>query len=337
MTTDFDLSCGLPPSPDFADLAALAEELGYRRVWIFGSASLWEDPFIHLALAAARTSRMGLATAVLIPGERAPMAEASAIATIARLSGGRFRAGYGTGYTARITMGQPPLTLDALFAHVSAVRGLLAGDTVTLEGKSSRMLAWPGLAASRPVDVPVWLSVFGPRGNSRAPQIADGTIGPVHPTLPSTTMASGTVLEPGETPGSSRVLDAVGPWRAVGWHAAYAHGGAVAVDAVAGGREWRTELEALAPEGRRHLHTFDGHVTHLHPRDRHVLQAAPASGPMDNEIIGDPHHVRERLDQLAAAGFQEVMYTPSGPDVARELRAFASAGLNVIGKHPGSR
>ena len=32
---DIELSCGLPPGPDFADLAVLAEELGYARVWIF--------------------------------------------------------------------------------------------------------------------------------------------------------------------------------------------------------------------------------------------------------------------------------------------------------------
>ena len=52
----FELSCGLPPGPDFADLAVLAEELGYARVWIFDSAPLWEDPFVHLALAAERTT-----------------------------------------------------------------------------------------------------------------------------------------------------------------------------------------------------------------------------------------------------------------------------------------
>ncbi len=62
-----ELSCGLPPGPDFSDLAVAAETLGYSRVWIFGSAPLWEDPFVHLALAAERTSRIGLGTAVLDP------------------------------------------------------------------------------------------------------------------------------------------------------------------------------------------------------------------------------------------------------------------------------
>ncbi|MFE9319830.1 LLM class flavin-dependent oxidoreductase [Nocardia sp. NPDC052278] len=100
--SEIELSCALPPGPEFADLAALAESLGYARVWIYGSAPLWEDPFVHPALAAQRTSRIGLGTAVLIPTERSEMASAIAIATITRLSSGRFRACFGTGLTARL-------------------------------------------------------------------------------------------------------------------------------------------------------------------------------------------------------------------------------------------
>ncbi|MFD8219189.1 LLM class flavin-dependent oxidoreductase [Streptomyces sp. NPDC059697] len=66
------------------DLAVLAEELGYSRVWIYDSAPLREAPFAHLALAARRTTRIGLSTAVLIPGQRSVMTMASGIATVAR-------------------------------------------------------------------------------------------------------------------------------------------------------------------------------------------------------------------------------------------------------------
>lgn len=322
---EIELSCGLPPGPDFADLAVLAEELGYRRIWIFGSASLWEDPFIHLALAATRTTRIGLATAVLIPTERSVVTDASAIATIARLSAGRFRVCFGTGHTARMTIGQPPLSLNTFFAHVAAVRGLLAGETVPVDGKPVRMLHWPGSAAARPVGVPVWLSVMGPRGNQRAAEVADGTIGPVHPTLPTATMVSGTVLRPGEDPGSPRVLEAVGPWRVIRCHSTYAFGGAAAVDALPGGKAWRTDLESRAPERERHLLTFEGHATHLAERDRPLLRASTGTGPLNNEIVGDPAAVRAKLDHFAHNGFREVIYTPSGPDVAAELRAFAEA------------
>ncbi|OAA25825.1 5,10-methylenetetrahydromethanopterin reductase [Frankia sp. EI5c] len=326
LASEYELSCGLPPGPDFADLAVLAEELGYARVWIFDSAPLWEDPFAHLALAAARTTRVGLATAVLIPTQRSVMAMASGIATVARLSAGRFRACFGTGYTARMAIGQPAMPLDAMIDYVASLRGLLAGETVVLDGRPARMLHWPGMAAARPVGVPLWLSVLGPRGNRRAPEVADGTIGPPHPTLPTATMVSGTVLDAGESPDSARVREAIGPWRVIPWHTSYAVGGAAAVDALPGGEQWRMALEALAPEAERHLLTFEGHVTHLAERDRPLLEHIDT-----RTMVGDPASIGRALGRLAATGFSEIMYQPSGPDVARELRAFAAAAAGQGG------
>ena len=326
---DIERSCGLAPGPDFADLAVLAEELGYARVWIFDSAPLWEDPFVHLALAASRTTRIGLATAVLIPSQRSVMAMASGIATIARLSGNRFRACFGTGNTAHAMLGQAPMTLSALFDYVGSLRRVLAGETVVIDGKAVRMLHWPGMTARRPVQVPLWLSVMGPRGNERAHEVADGIIGPPHPRLPSATMMTGSVLDEGESPRSTRVLNAVGPWGVTPWHTAYHYGGAAAVDALPGGTTWRASLEALAREEERHLLTFEGHATHLSERDLPLLEHLDVEGRTSNVLmmkVGDPSAMKQAVARLAEAGHQEVMYNPSGPDVARELEAFARIG-----------
>jgi 5,10-methylenetetrahydromethanopterin reductase len=317
---DFELSCGLPPGPDFPDLAVMAESLGYTRVWIFDSAPLWEDPFVHLALAAVRTSHIGLATAVLIPTQRSLMTMASGIATIARLSGSRFRACFGTGYTARMAIGQRPMPLGGLFDYVGSLRRLLAGETVTIDGQPARMQQWAGMSASRPVEVPLWLSVLGRRGNERAAEVADGTIGPPHPNLPSATMVSGTILDDGEDRLSERVRAAIGPWRVVGWHTAYAVGGAAAVDAKPGGAEWRNAVESLAPDGQRHLVAFEGHVTHLAQRDIPLLEHIDT-----DTMVGDPQNIRAEVETLAGAGFAEIIYTPAGPDLPRELRTFADA------------
>jgi 5,10-methylenetetrahydromethanopterin reductase len=324
---ELELSCGLPPGPDFADLAVLAETLGYSRVWIYDSAPLWEDPFVHLALAAERTERIGLATAVLIPTQRSVMAMASALATVARISGGRVRACFGTGFTARLTIGQQAMTLDALVEYVTALRQLLAGETASVDGAPVRMLHAPGLAQARPVAVPLWLSVFGPRGRALAGETADGIIGSPHPTLPAAMIVSGTVLEPGEDPGSDRVRDAIGAWRVVDWHTAYANGGAEAVDDLPGGRAWREALEALAPPNQRHLLTFEGHVTHLPDRDRQLLPLIDIKS-----MVGEPDRIAQQLDGLGDAGFAEIIYTPTGPDVAREIRTMAS-----VPRSPGSQ
>ena len=317
-----ELSCGLPPGPEFSDLAVLAESLGYSRVWSFDTASLWEDPFVHLALAAQRTSRVGLGAAVLIPVERSEMSMASAIATVARLSGGRFRAGFGTGASARRTMGQPPITLHAMRDYVTTVRGLLAGDTVAIDGQPARMLQADDLAAPRPIDVEIWLGAFGPRGIKLAEEIADGILGlPGNHTLPVATLMPATVLEPGEDRDSARVRAAVGPWQVVTYHETYAIAGPDAVDALPGGRAWRDALERLAPEGQRHLLTHQGHVTALTERDHQLLDHAP-----DGLVtVGASAEISARVSELGQQGVQEIIYTPSGPDIARELTSFYCA------------
>ena len=221
------------------------------------------------------------------------------------------------------------MSLNALFDYVGSLRRLLGGETVVIDGKAERMLHWPGMTASRPVSVPLWLSVMGPRGNARAHEVADGIIGPPHPKLPSAAMMAGTVLDPGESPRSSRVLKAVGPWGVIPWHTAYTYGGAAAVDALPGGAAWRAALEALAPAEERHLLVFEGHATHLAERDLPLLEHLDVEGRTSAALmmkVGDPATLRRRLAQLADAGYREVMYTPSGPDLARELRAFAGIG-----------
>jgi 5,10-methylenetetrahydromethanopterin reductase len=64
-----------------------------------------------------------------------------------------------------------------------------------------------------------------------------------------------------------------------------------------------------------------GHVTHLTERDHRLLDDAPDG----SATIGAPDEIAARVDELSRQGLHEVIYTPSGPDVARELQAFYSA------------
>ena len=65
--------------------------------------------------------------------------------------------------------------------------------------------------------------------------------------LPIATLMPATVLDPGEDRDSARVRDAVGPWKVVSYHEAYAIVGPDVVDGLPGGRAWREALEELAP------------------------------------------------------------------------------------------
>jgi 5,10-methylenetetrahydromethanopterin reductase len=109
------------------------------------------------------------------------------------------------------------------------------------------------------------------------------------------------------------------------WHTAYATRGAAAVDAMPGGADWRRALEDLEPEGRRHLLCFEGHVTHLPERDVGLLDHIDVE-----TMVGEAHEIRSELERLEAARFAEIMYTPTGPDVARELRTFAEAAKSLV-------
>jgi len=71
---------------------------------------------------AENTRAIGLATAVLVPTQRSVVTMASSIATVARMSGNRFRACFGTGFTAQYAVGQRPMSLKALSEYIITLR-----------------------------------------------------------------------------------------------------------------------------------------------------------------------------------------------------------------------
>src|SRR5918911_304985 len=100
----------LPRSPaaEVADVAVEAERLGLDGVWLADSQSIFRDPFAVLALAASRTERIRLATAVTNPVTRHPAVLAGVFATLDELSGGRAILGIGKGESSVYTVGLGP-------------------------------------------------------------------------------------------------------------------------------------------------------------------------------------------------------------------------------------
>ncbi|CAA0137579.1 putative protein [Mycolicibacterium vanbaalenii] len=96
MKTDVSLTGGLP-SPDEA---ARAEQFGYDTAWM---PEIKHDPFCSLALAASRTERIKLGTAVSVAFARSPMVLATLANDLQLYSEGRFRLGIGSQVKAHIT------------------------------------------------------------------------------------------------------------------------------------------------------------------------------------------------------------------------------------------
>ncbi len=107
------------------------------------------DPFVALAAAAAVTSRIKLGTAVCLVTERDPITLAKEVASLDRLSGGRFLFGVGAGWNREemANHGTDPRTRMALLAdRVRAMRAIWTADEAEYHGKSvdfGPLWSWP--------------------------------------------------------------------------------------------------------------------------------------------------------------------------------------------------
>jgi probable F420-dependent oxidoreductase len=182
---------GIPqvqPEPR-ADVAALhrflkrVEDLGFESAWVLeqpvGTARVL-DPLAVLALAAALTSRIRLATAVILLPLRPPVELAKSFATVDQLSGGRLIAGVALGRKG----GYPAFGLTEqgrvrrFEEAVALLKRLWTEDEVTFDGEF-----WQLNEASvepKPVQQPhppLWFGGTAPPAVRRAARLADGWMG----------------------------------------------------------------------------------------------------------------------------------------------------------------
>jgi 5,10-methylenetetrahydromethanopterin reductase len=321
-----EISCAFPPGAGVVEHVVLAEQLGYRRAWIYDSPALYGDVWVTLARIAERTSRIVIGPAVLVPSLRHVLTQAAAIATLAELAPERLVVAIGTGFTGRMAMGQRALPWSMVERYVRQLRALLRGEVVDVDGAAVRMLHPHGYAPPRPITVPIVIAANGPKGLKVARELGDGVMcvgSPQSGFAWCALLAFGTVLDDGEDPSSPRALAAAGPALAVVYHGIYETGG-TAVDNFPGGATWRAAVEAVPPH-IRHLALHELHLVGVTERDRPLLNAEMLT---QFTWTGTASALRARLRDVAAAGATEVLYAPMGPDVPRELRAFArTAGL----------
>jgi 5,10-methylenetetrahydromethanopterin reductase len=317
------ISCAFPPGPDVVEHAKLAESLGYERAWLYDSPALYPDIYVTLARIAERTEHIGLGTAVLIPHLRHPVTQAAAIATIEGLAPGRLAVALGTGFTGRMTMGQKPLTWASMSRYLRQLTALLAGEAVEVDGAMAQLIAPPGYLPERPIGVPILVGANGPKGLGVAREI--GAAGIICAGRPQPgwdwcgVLLFGTVLDEGETPGE-RALEAAGPGAIVRYHGIY-EADPAQLERLPRGAEWRAMIEQF-PAETRHLKVHDEHLTGISQHDRPFLDGETA---VALTASGTAEQVRARLEQMEQGGATEVLYQPAGPDIPRELRAFAAA------------
>lgn len=186
----FEIFCGMDPRmplAQVADHARRAEALGYDGLHVPEAV---HDGLLASWAALQATSRLVVATSVLVALPRSPMVVAIAARDLQEASLGRFELGLGTQVRGNIvdrysTEWTPPV--PRMREYVGALRAIWeawrTGGELRFEGEHyrfTRMQPFFRPDPMEPPDVPIFLGAVGPAMTALAGEIADGMA--THPT-----------------------------------------------------------------------------------------------------------------------------------------------------------
>jgi probable F420-dependent oxidoreductase len=291
-----------PTAGKLVQFAMRAEASGYEALWVaehlltarglYGTA--WLSPLETLAFAAGCTSRIKIATGILIPPIRNPVFLAKEIASLHMLSGGRFELGVGVGWDAQ-EFGVAGVPLKERGGRTDEILDIFdrlwTGDEVTHHGRYYRF------------------------ENVR--------IDPALPTRPRLWIAGGsktkTDLSPDPETIAPTVLERICR-RADGWLARAAGSNASVI------ADWRQITRRLAELGRPR-----GSVTFAHLNFAHVVPTDDTTAALRVQrqliervmgthrsfehlqtcyLLGTPGQMRARIAELAEAGLEYLVLSP---------------------------
>jgi probable F420-dependent oxidoreductase len=277
-------------------VARRAEELGFRDLWVTENVvddGTCLDPVVALTYAASITQRIGVGASVVVLPIHHPLTVANQWATLDFVSGGRAILAVGLGSERHHRNFQIPVAqrVRRFREEVELIKALWTEERVTFRGQIYQVenvrLATRPVHKPRP---PLWMGVSHPDALRRTAALADGWMG----------SGGSSVAEfKASVPILKQALEAAG-----GDPATFPISKRVfmAVD----------EQPAVA---RRELDRWFTDVYHNPP-------GTDASG-----IHGTPEHVRERLEDLVAAGANHLLLNPISRHVEQVEAVAEVAGL----------
>lgn len=326
--TEFHIAMGVgrrEPFQRVADLAGQAENLGFAGFWLQDNPLTTKDPYVGLAVAAQRTSKIALGPAVSNPLIRHHTVIVNSIASLDQLSEGRAVLGIGNGGPALVTaLGRRPRKVADFREDIKTIKTLLSGEsTPSPDGSTYRV-------ASVDRRIPVYVAARGPKVLRLSGEVADGVLvaGPAQPDVLKDKMdlVREGAREAGRDPRDvkinvlvnmaidtdrQRALDAVRPF---------------AVGAIIEAAQPGDEIPPQFEEVFHRIHESHDSSTHL---------AAGSAGPdvIPDElasyvaIAGDESECQERLHAIAAVGADEITLTLMSGGRAERLESFARVAL----------
>ncbi|MGH7856447.1 MAG: LLM class flavin-dependent oxidoreductase [Candidatus Binatia bacterium] len=327
-----DFGIALVSNVDAWKTAKRAEELGFTHCWFYDSQILCPDIFVSMALAAANTSKIRLATGVIVPSNRLAPVTANALASLNKLAPGRIIFGVGTGFTARNTMGLKPYRLSDLREHVRVVQALLRGETVEApldgERKKIRFLNPESGLINIEDRIPLHFSAFAPKARALTAEMGDGWMtfmssienavneaGLVDEacraakrdpkTMYKTAFTLGCILAEGEAADSPRPRAQAGPLASVFFHAGIER----TIDAIlppdlrALLAEYRKVYESYEPADARYLTLHKGHLIFVRPEEERFITADMIRA---STFTAAASELRDRIRKLRDAGYDQL-------------------------------
>lgn len=303
----------VPPSIPARDLVGYvqqAEQLGFPEIWVA------EDCFQHGAFAQAATilastTSLHVGLGILPAAARHVAFAAMEVATLAELYPGRLTVGVGHGMRAWMDQvgAWPSSPLTLLEEYIQALRWLLAGQQVDVEGRYVR-LRGVQLAHAPKVIPPVLAGVRGPRSLALSGRVAQGTVlaEPVTPEYVSMVTKQVAAVDHQIVAFNIASVDD---------DPAVARSRARDALAVVGEPDWRPHVAVL---------DFAAELAEL----RQSAGSAPAFAAALPDawvdrlaIVGTPEHARQQLAALGRGGVSHAVLLPSDPDLGRALGSLA--------------
>ena len=340
----------IPTAADSWRLVRRAEELGFSHAWFFDTQMLSADPFVAMAAAAMKTTRITLGAGVLIPSNRIAPVAANALASLNKLAPGRIAFGISTGFTGRRTMGLGAVKLADMEEYIRIIQALLRGETVEMELEGRRRpirMLNPELGLINIQDpIPLFIAASGPRarkltaklGANWIDNVADVARGTAtleqmraawqeaarpRDDLRAIAWIGGAVLEEGEPVDGPRGMALAAPRAAMLLHRAADTALAGHPTPLAMRPEFAPSVEAYVAHARNfkpadayYLSNHRGHLMFVRPDERPFITAEMIR---QTSFIGTVADLTQRVAALADAGFNQVVFSiPPGQEHAIE-------------------
>jgi 5,10-methylenetetrahydromethanopterin reductase len=323
-----------------------AEGLGFSHAWFYDSQLLAPDIFISMALAAEHSTKIKLASGVIIPSNRIAPVCADALATLNKLAPGRIIFGVGTGFTGRNTMGMGPMKLSAMREYIRVVYGLLKNETVEWEFEGERKkirFLNPEFGMINIADkIPLHVSAFAPKARKMTAEIADGWLtfaasttraaqeaeelakacreaGRDPKSLYKTAFTLGCVLKDGESSASPRARAQAGPMAVVTLHGMVEQTirGILPPDLEKIASAYREQHATYQPADAKYLQMHKMHLLGVRPEEEKFLTEDFMRATTFTATEGV---LRERVQELKRAGYDHfvVQLVPGHEDAIED-------------------